>query len=216
MIARIVKKLGPVSARCIVAMPHKLQSPFYKSLYDSMSVPVQKHKRQLRWDDPNYIYPPPTVRPTKKTGKRLISELQQEERTRLMGRKTQIPEVRSGDVLEFGYYRSIAGKRVLHLRGLVAQTWRRNSLNATCKVLMNYHLCEAEMNLKVFSPLLSYLRISKYGAGNLRKKLGHVLDVGTKPTLTKVPILRKNNYAKRIPKDHQKDGTSPVEESETK
>ncbi len=218
MLFRLFKN-GPLSAlaqlpsRTIVNVPHKLQSPFYKPLLNDLSLPrvPRQHPRQSKWDDPDYIYPMPTMKPTQKTGRALIEELQQEERQRLDRRKSQIPDIRSGDVVRFGYYRSIAGKKVLHLEGLVVQTAKKKSLNASCRVLMNYHLCEVEMKLKLYSPLVAYVRIGKYGSGRLRKKLGYIMKGGIKPSLTHEPIIKKNDHTKRIPKDHGK-GPKPASE----
>ena len=168
MIARVCQyaSFGRSMQRGIVIMPHKLQSPFFKPLPDSFLFRKNPHPRQTKWDDPNYIYPMSTVKPSKKTGKDLIQQLQQEERSQLCKRKKQIPTIRTGDVLRFGYYRSIAGKKLLHLEGLVVQTCRRNSLNASCMVLMNYHLCPVNMKVKLYSPLVAYVKIAKYGAGS--------------------------------------------------
>jgi len=205
MLSRIVSisKNSPLGIRFIVNIPQKLQNPFYKPLPDLYS-PKPLHKRQSRWDDPNYIYPTESVRPTLKTGKALISEIEEEERQKLSKHKKDIPNIRSGDVLRFGYYRSVASKKMLGLEGLVIQTSKRNSLQASCSVLMNYNLCEAEMKLKLYSPMLAYVKIGRYGSGILRKKLGYITKTEIKPSLTREPIYKHNNHRKRIPKDHNK------------
>ncbi len=199
--------VGP--CRDIVIRPHRLQSPFYKTLEAPLSVPPANYKHSGRWDNPNYVYPPPTVAPTKKTGQSLIVQVEKEERDRLTGKKLAVPNIRSGDVLQFGYYRSISSKKILNLEGVVMQTRNRRSLRATAKVLMNYHMCETRMDVRLYSPMVTYIRISKYGAGNLRKRLGYLEDGGVTESMSKQPVVKKADVHKRIPKPQKKGSRAP-------
>ena len=190
--------LSSSQSRGMANIPHKLQSPFYKPLPDPMGYQKKKYPRHARWDDPNYIYPLPTVRPTFNTGKKLIKEIQEEEKKKLLGKKQIIEHIRTGDVVKFKYYRSVSSKKEIDLKGLVIQTSRKKSLNASCTVLMNYYLCEGHMKLKLYSPLLSSIEIDKFGDGKLRKRLGYMINSGIKPSLTSQAVTKRFSYRARI------------------
>lgn len=56
--------------------------------------------RLAQWDDPNVVWPPVSVKPTKSHGKKLLDELQQEEASYLkLSKGFKIPDFRSGDVI---------------------------------------------------------------------------------------------------------------------
>ena len=200
---RIFLPLFSVQSRGIVIKPEKLQSPFYKPFPNFYTI-KHKVKHQSRWDDPNYIYPMPTIKPSLKKGKSLIQQLENEERDRLKSIDKVIEPVRSGDVVRFGYYRSISSKKVLNLEGLVIQTAKKNSLQASCNVLINYHFSDIEMKFKIYSPMLKYFRVSKFGSGRLRNRLGFIRGLGLKGAMTREPIINNTQYRKRIPKGYGK------------
>lgn len=58
--------------------------------------------RLPQWDDPSVVWPPLSVKPTKKSGKQLLEELRVEEKNRLqLSKGYTFPDFRPGDVVRY-------------------------------------------------------------------------------------------------------------------
>ena len=68
-----------------------------------------------------------------------MKKLGREEIERVKGLKSIKNDIRVGDVVQFGYFRSISSQTVLHMEGLVTRTSKMRSLSACITILMNQY-----------------------------------------------------------------------------
>ena len=63
----------------------------------------------MKWDDPNYSWPPVLPRPTGLRGEALIKEIERREKLAIeRTRDFKIPNFRAGDIIQFHFLKSIS------------------------------------------------------------------------------------------------------------
>lgn len=89
-------------------MFHKKRLTFHKLGYNPNHIPVQNNYLKQRkakldqWENPEFDWPPKLPRPTMHSGKTLLSQLDREEKLKIIkNRNFEIPDFRTGDVVEF-------------------------------------------------------------------------------------------------------------------
>jgi Ribosomal protein L19. len=182
------------------------RSPFDKTNYVDYYVPppTKYHKtrkpRLPQWDDPNVIWPPVMAAPTKNKFKELIQEVEMEEKKKIEAlRPFKIPDMRSGDIVEFHMLHSLSEGKGNTLSGILIGRTKRNSLHGGFNVIFRFCGVEVIMNVKQYSPLLANLRLVARGSGNLRSKLNYLKHVRLSREELSRPIIK--NTVKRRKED---------------
>jgi hypothetical protein len=81
--------------------PTMFPTGFDKQVPNPFPPKSNKKPRQAAWDDPNTIWPPVIPAPTRLSGKALLTQIENEELTRLRNLKLQqLPKFRAGDVVK--------------------------------------------------------------------------------------------------------------------
>jgi len=178
---------------------------FDKTNYVENYVPPEKYHRSRKprleqWDDPNVHWPLLLPAPTKRTWQHLISEIEQEERRKIVCKRSfLIPDFRSGDVVQFHFVRTISEGKGNTYTGVIIGRSQPNSLAAGFKVIFRFCGVEVLLNVKQHSPMLQDFKLVAKGRGQIRNKLYYLW---TKRTLTaddcKKPIVKKGRTAHRV------------------
>jgi len=126
-------------------------------------------------------------RPTKLQFKELMRSIENEEKSKIDKlRPFTFADFRSGDIVEFKYLHSLSEGKGNSYTGTIIGRSRRNTYNATFRVLFRFCGVQVEMNVKQFSPMLANFRLVAKGSGNLRSKLFYL----NKMNLTKEELMR--------------------------
>jgi ribosomal protein L19 len=108
-------------------------------------------------------------------------------------------------VVAITYLHSLSSLKGNTFTGLVTQTRKLNSLNATFNLLFRFCGVQAEMQVKVFSPLLSDFKLVKKGSGNLPSKLGWIAEQNlTKENLQKAQFKKRSIKRRKDEKVRQR------------
>lgn len=180
------------------------RSAFYKIGYNPHHIPNESKYNQQRkkplpqWEKPIHNWPPRIPRPTMHRGKTLLSHIDSEENKRIQdGRKFEIPNYRSGDVLDVTLYNSLSEGKFHTQRGIVIGSKMRNNLRHS----FTFHAVGDDTHfsymVKVNSPLLANVQVYKYGSNKNRKKLNYIPDLELPPGKVTEPIIKGKNYKKR-------------------
>ena len=182
------------------------RSPFDKTSYIEKYVPrpTKYHKtrkpRLAQWTNPSVEWPILLPPPTKLTGRPLLRSLENVEKRRIIKNRTfKVVAVRPGDVVQFKYYLSLSEKKFNIYSGLVIGRCKKNSLEATIRVLFRFCGSLVEMNLKKYSPYLADFKV--LGRGRVHKaKLYKMASLG----LTHNELCRPIIKGKKMDKDEKK------------
>ena len=195
----------------------KKRSPFDKTNYIDDYIPpqVKYHKtrkpRLPHWDDPNVHWPPVMQRPTKLQGKELIKSIENRERHIISAlRPFRVPDIRTGDVIEFKYLFSISEGLGNILTGIVIGRRKPNSYDASFKVLMRLAGEQLVMDFKELSPFLVDIKILSRGSGNLRGSLAYLKEKGFNREQMLKPIVK--GKMRRRKEDIRKLGRSSIDQ----
>lgn len=177
------------------------RNPFDKTSYIKNYVPRPNkyHKtrkpRLEQWTNPKIEWPILLPAPTRLTGKALIKTLESQEKKRIRKQRNfKIVKVRQGDVVQFKYYHSLSEKKFNIYSGIVLGRTKKNSLDASIRVIFRFCGTHVEMNLKLNSPFLGSFKILARGQGRRRGKLYYL----SKFHLTKEELLRPLIKGKKI------------------
>ena len=101
-------------------------------------------------------------RPTQNTGKALINELDSELRKKIENeRPFNMPDYRTGDVIELTYFQSLSEGKFNTFKGIVYGKSKPNNLRET----LNFHTVieneNVSLNMKVMSPMIGKVKIDK-------------------------------------------------------
>lgn len=159
------------------------RSVFDKTNYieDYVARPNKYHAtrkpKQLKWDDPNYTWPPVIPRATSLQGQSLITELERREKLAIeRTRDFQIPDFRAGDIIQFHFLKSVSEGYGNTLTGMVTARYKNNSLMAGFDVVFRFCGAEVFMHVKQNSPLLTSIKVVDKSYGTLRQKLNYMWD----------------------------------------
>ncbi|EGR33851.1 hypothetical protein IMG5_034830 [Ichthyophthirius multifiliis] len=157
------------------------RSPFDKTNYIDNYVPRPNHfhpdrkPKQLKWDDPNYEWPPVILRPTQLKGKALIKHIEQREKLALERQKEfRIPEFKAGDVIEIHYLKSLSEGYGNTVTGLCTARYKQNSLMSGFDMVFRFCGAQVFMHVKLFSPFLKSLKVIQTSEGTIRYKLNYI------------------------------------------
>ena len=118
--------------------------------------------------------------PTQKTGKSLIMQLENEYRDEIKAsRDFEIPDIRSGDVVEVTVFRSLSDenpKYTVH-QGIVIAHHKRNTIMASLRLV--FYFVEEGLNwkIKLNSPLVANVKLIKTGSNKNRGRLNYIWDM---------------------------------------
>jgi len=202
----LFKPASTISSASLVSVPQRSivyryipkRSAFDKTNYVDYYVPppVKYHRtrkpRLAQWDDPNVHWPPLMPRPTKLQGKELIRSIENKEKfVQSSLRPFKIPDVRTGDVIEFKYLFSLSESLGNILTGIVIGRKHKNTYNSSFRVLSRLAGDQFEMEFKEMSPLLAGVKILAKGSGNLRSKLYYLREKELARSQFMRPILKR-------------------------
>lgn len=131
-------------------------------------------------------------------GKTLLAHIDSEETQRILSqREFEMPNYRTGDVLEITLYNSLSEKKFHTQKGLVIGKKQENNLRHT----LTFHAVGDETNFtfsqKVNSPLLANVKMYRYGSNKNRKKLNHVPALELTSSKVQEPIIKGRGYKRR-------------------
>ncbi|CAG9335841.1 unnamed protein product [Blepharisma stoltei] len=198
--------LSSASFRTIIHRWVPLRSPFDKTNYIENFIPKDKQlwKRQEKWDDPNYNWPPKMPKYTKLEGKGLVQALENEYLQEIKKTK-KYDEIRTGDLIEVQNYYSLSGKQHSSFVGVCTSRRRRNSLSNSLNVIGIASHTQLEQFIPLYSPLVKDVRMVERGSGNYRARLNYFRDF----ELTKYTALirgsEKNKKPTHIAKQEEKE-----------
>lgn len=202
----LFKPASTISPINLVTMPQRSivyryipkRSTFDKTSYVDYYVPppVKYHKsrkpRLAQWDDPNVHWPPVLTRPTKLEGRELIRSIENREKhVQSLMRPFKIPDIRTGDIVEFKYMFSVSESLGNIITGIVIGRKQKNTYNSSFRVLARLAGDQFEMEFKEMSPLLAGIKIVAKGSGNLRSKLYYLREKELSRSQFLRPILKR-------------------------
>jgi len=196
----------------------KKQCIFEKSDLNPYHIPHKntgKNKRQDKWDDPAYSWPPKYEQSTKIGGLELLNVVNKEEIKKFkdVPKFEKVP-VKLGDKIEYEYYMSLTNKTRLKYTGIVIGTANTNSITSSFRVLVNVKGTLIESNYLYYSPMMASIKILNRSYNSRKTKMFNMRNVrffGSKLR----SLLRggKNlNMTKKIAKQSYK----PIENSKNK
>ena len=106
----------------------------------------------------------------------------------------QIPDYKTGDVVEIEYYYSLSEKVVNTIRGLCISKACTNGLNQKLGICFWAEDTIVYWKIKTLSPLIKSIKVVTPGSNWLRKKLHHVYNAEWKWSKTLTPILKGNKH----------------------
>lgn len=164
--------------RTIIHRYVPIRSPFDKTNYIDNFVPkVKQHwKRQEKWEDPEYNWPPKMPKYTELKGKALVRQIEDEYLAKLKIEKPY-PDIRSGDLVEIQNYYSLSNKQFSTFKGLCIGRRHKKNIDASMTVLGTTSDTQMEVHLKLYSPMVKSVKILEKGSGNLRNRLNYFRDL---------------------------------------
>jgi ribosomal protein L19 len=197
--------LAHFSRRFIVNRHIKVRSPFDKTSYIENYIPprLQKNQKQAKWDDPDYHWPPKMEPYTKYSGRALLSELEKEYLQECKSR-IEVPEFRTGDLLEVSYFYSLSSKQSVTVTGLCIHRRRRHGISNSFNLIAHESGSTVEMHLKCYSPLMRYIKVVQYGQGNLRARLNYFRDLDLTSYTALSKTTSKRGRVTKISKEEKK------------
>ena len=178
---------------------------FEKLGYNEFHIPHQgnypkdkKKERLAQWDDPKFDWPPKIPRPTMHTGQTLLNHIDSEERQKIQKkREFSIPNVRTGDVVELSMFQNLSEAKINTMKGIVYGRAKPNNLRST----LWFHSVADNVNynqkVKLWSPMVARIQISKLGSNKNRKKLSHIPALELSATKITEPVIRGRGYKAR-------------------
>lgn len=154
--------------------------------------------RLSQWDDPAVQWPKLLPQATKETGRQLMLELEQEQIEKIRYKRNfELPKIKAGDVVNFTMLHSLSEQKGNNYTGLCIGTKRMNSLNATFRALIRYCGCMVEMDIKVYSPLLSDLKlVAKGSPAHQKRKMYWLADLELTKEQLQSPIVKNSKKRK--------------------
>ena len=108
---------------------------FYKRAFNENHIPNQTKYEKIRkqrldqWDNPKYNWPPKMPRPTMHRDRTLLNHIDSEERQKIeKSRDCEMPNYRTGDILEVTQFLSLSEGKFNQLRGMVIGKAKPNNL----------------------------------------------------------------------------------------
>lgn len=131
-------------------------------------------------------------------GKSLLYHLDSEYRTKIeQERPFNMPNYRTGDVIELTYFQSLSEGKFNTLKGLVYGRAKPNNLRETFyfhTVVDNTHV---SLKMKAMSPMIAKVDIVKMGSNKLRQKLNHIPALQLSENRLHEPIIKGKGYKPR-------------------
>jgi ribosomal protein L19 len=170
------KKLHSLPQKLISYIPlkEKKLSVFDQSNFNPYHVyPLYKMKRkaQAKFEDPEYkITKIPS--PVKENGKQLIKILEQEELAKIKSQNgLKKDSVKLGQNVQAEYYRSITGKKIKKIKGVVIGYKKQKSLQYSFKILTMIGGMYVAITYPMYSPMLASLKVVGGGGFSLKRKI---------------------------------------------
>lgn len=140
--------------------------------------PLKEKKRQVqhKFQDPNYKIPilPLAVR---EKSKNLIATIEKEELTKIKAMGLNKEQIKLGENVEVEYYRSLTGKKLKKLRGIVIGYKNPKSLVYSFRILTMTGGVYASIHYPYYSPLLNSVRVVNKGGFDKKRKIYHYRKV---------------------------------------
>ena len=147
-------------------MWHKKRLPFHKLGYNPNHIPVQNNYLKQRkpkldqWENPQFNWPPKLPRPTMHSGKTLLNQLDRDEKLKIIKtRNFEIPDFRTGDVLEFNILTSKSEKIERKLSGICYQKKAPNSIRGKATINFNEEATNISYSVPLYSPMMTNFAI---------------------------------------------------------
>ena len=183
----------------------KKRSVFAKIGFNENHIPHQgnypkdkKKERLAQWDNPKFNWPPKIPRPTMHKGKTLLNHLDSEERKRIENeREFNMPNMRTGDVIELSMFSSLSEAKLTTNKGVVFGRSHVNNLRNTIWFNTVIDSVNVQHKVKLNSPMVAKIDILKYGSNKNRKKLSHIPSLDLTATRILDPVIRGKNYKPR-------------------
>lgn len=131
-------------------------------------------------------------------GKTLLAHIDSEYRQSIEAtRKFEIPNYRTGDVLDVTLYQSLSEGKFDKHRGIVIGSEKKNNLRHS----FTFHAVGDDTHfsykVKVHSPLLANVEMHKMGSNKNRKKLNHIPALELSPSKVTEPVIKGKNEKRR-------------------
>jgi len=131
-------------------------------------------------------------------GKTLLAHIDSEYRQEIEAtRKFDIPNYRTGDVLDVTLYQSLSEGKYDKHRGIVIGSEKKNNLRHSFTFHAVGDNTHFSYKVKVHSPLLANVEMHKIGSNKNRKKLNHIPALELSPSKITEPIIKGKNEKKR-------------------
>lgn len=200
----------------------KKRSVFDKIGFNENHIPHQgnylkdkKKERLAQWDNPKFDWPPRLPAPTMHKGRTLLNHIDSEEKAKISrNREFQIPNFRSGDVVELSMFQSISEAKINTFKGLVYGKAKPNNLRSTLWFTSNADGVNFTHKVKLYSPMVARLQILKYGSNKNRKKLTHVPHLDLSKNRLTEPVIRGRGYKPRSATSKSQGRSKKVAETE--
>ena len=132
------------------------------------------------------------------TGKTLINELDSEYRKKIVEeRPFNMPDYRTGDVVELTYFQSLSEGKFNTFKGIVYGKEKPNNLRES----LHFHTVveneNVSLKMKLMSPMIGKVVVDKQGSGRLRKKLNHIPELSLSAGKLLEPIIKGRGYKPR-------------------
>jgi len=131
-------------------------------------------------------------------GKTLISHIDSGERKRIEGtRQFEMPNYRSGDVLEVTMFNSLSEGTFNTFTGVIYANKMRKNLRHSFKMNTIVDSVNTSIMFKAHSPMIGKVSLVKYGSNQLRNKMNQIPDLNLSKNRLKEPVIKGKGYKHR-------------------
>jgi ribosomal protein L19 len=137
-------------------------------------------------------------RPTQHKNKALLNLIDSEERKSIeKGREYEVPNYRSGDVMQVTLFNSLSQGTFNTFTGVVFANKMRNNLRSSFTMHTTVESTPTSISFKTFSPMVAKIEMVQFGSNKLRKKMNNIPYDNLSKNRMLEPVQKGRGYKAR-------------------
>ena len=137
-------------------------------------------------------------RPTQHRNKALLNQIDSEEKKSIVkGREFEVPNFRSGDVMQVTLFNSLSQGTFNTFTGVIFANKERNNLRSSFTMHTTVDSTPPSISFKTFSPMVAKIDMVQFGSNRLRKKMNNIPYDNLSKNRMMEPIQKGRGYKAR-------------------
>lgn len=137
-------------------------------------------------------------KPTQHINKALLNQIDSEVKKDIeKDRQFQVPNYRSGDVMEVTLFNSLSQGTFNTFTGVIFANKMRNNLRSSFTMHTTVDATPISLQFKTFSPMVAKIDMVKYGSNKLRKKMNNIPHENMSKNRMLEPVIKGRGYKAR-------------------